>query len=284
MEEIKPYRGLVLSGGGIKGVAHLGALHSLESRGLLRKVRFIACTSIGSAIGVLISLGWKPYEIHQIFKDLTWTNYITKIDLRQFLQEYGMLDIDKFFRKLEELLLEKFPAIPTLSEVADRYRIRLCIATYNLTENRMEYLHPSTHPGIDVLTAVKMSCALPIVFPSVEYMGRKYIDGGILDNFPFSQIPRKMRTLGIDLATPSQSWDDANLFEYLYRISQIASNHVLNTQLENLPRNVHRLHIDTGIVAVSLQTAESAMRAVFQRGYDEMERFLTREKSSSESI
>lgn len=162
--------GLVLSGGGARGISHLGVLKALDEYG----VRFshIAGTSAGSVVACLYSYGYSPDEILKmiqgtsVFKSLklawTWT---------------GLLSFDG----LREILLKYIP-----ENSFDSLKIPVTLALTELQKGVIEYVSQG-----ELMTPVQASCSVPAVFKPVAYRGGVYVDGGILDNLPVKAIRDK---------------------------------------------------------------------------------------------
>ena len=159
--------GLVLSGGGARGVCHLGVLKALEEFGV--RVDMISGTSAGSVVGCLYSYGYKPVEILEIihatsfFKSLkiawTWT---------------GLLSIDG----LRDLILKYIP-----ENSFECLKIPVRLATTDIKKGKIEYFSQG-----ELIPPILASCCVPAVFKPIHHLGGVYVDGGILDNLPVKAI------------------------------------------------------------------------------------------------
>jgi len=172
--------GLVLSGGGHKGVAHAGALKFLEEKKIKPKV--IAGTSAGSIVGSLYAVGMNPDEILHFFKSvkfLSW-NHLT-------FSKAGLLDSNSFRNYLEVILKDK--------KIGDLDNSLLITAT-DILKGKLKIFDSNTR----LLDAVIASSAFPGIFSPVSVDGRLYSDGGILSNFPVTTIQGKCDyIIGINL-------------------------------------------------------------------------------------
>lgn len=178
--------GLALSGGSIKGFAHLGVLQRLEELGLRPDI--IAGTSAGALMGAFYADGYKPAEILDLFDD---QGFISMTSLRP--NGGGVFDTSKFERFLEEHLhhrhIEELP-IPLRIVATDLDRGVQHVFTEGLLS-----------------ACVTASCSIPVLFNPVEIAGVSYIDGGIFRNFPASVIRRDCQlVLGVHL-NPAQPAD-----------------------------------------------------------------------------
>ena len=164
----KPYKiGIALSGGGIKGLCHAGALKALEERDI--KPDIMSGVSAGAVVGALYADGYTPNQIAKLFEDVTLRN-MTKMHI----PDGGFLRIDVFqdflYRKLRAKTFEEL-TIPLRIVATDLDRGRsIVFASGNL---------------IDPIVA---SCCLPVLFSPKIINSIHYVDGGVLKNFPVSTI------------------------------------------------------------------------------------------------
>ena len=121
--EVKYKIGLVLSGGGVRGFAHLGVLQALHERGIYPDV--ISGTSAGALAGVLYCDGYSPKEIFKIMKSSSWLNY-----MRPTLPRYGLLQISGITKILESHLHAK-----TYNEL----KVPLYVAATDLNHGKVVY-------------------------------------------------------------------------------------------------------------------------------------------------
>lgn len=159
--------GLVLSGGGARGVAHLGVIKALEEFG----VRFgcISGTSAGAIIGALYANGLTAPEILEIIES---TSFFRK--LRIAWTGKGILSIEG----LRALMLKYLP-----HNRFDQLKIPLVVAATNIRKGTVEYLSTG-----ELVGPLLSSCCVPAVFRPYELNGNLYVDGGVMDNLPVKGI------------------------------------------------------------------------------------------------
>src|SRR5687768_13607591 len=201
----RPRIGVTLSGGGAKGLAHIGILKAIDSAGL--PVNYISGTSMGSIIGSLYAIGYSAADIEKAARKIDWDILLSnQSSLRSLLieekSEYGKYAVelpwqDHFFRlptgvlEAEELWLKfaemYFPVynIKDFSQFSIPFR---CIAA-DISNGDAVALDSG-----EIITAIRASMAIPSLFTSVNYQGRKLIDGGVVRNFPV----RDVRYMGAD--------------------------------------------------------------------------------------
>lgn len=174
-EESKKYRtGIVLSGGGARGIAHLGAIKALQEYGFHFDI--IAGTSMGAIIGCLIADGYTPDEVIKKLSPNHLKNFIkTSLSLNGVMTMKGGMDF------LQQLLhTERIEDLPTPF---------IATAT-NLNDGRVKYFSSG-----NIIEAVSASASIPIVFPPVVIEGVQYIDGGVLNNMPAHHIHKDCELL-----------------------------------------------------------------------------------------
>jgi len=191
MEENK-YHTLILSGGGTKGLCILGALQYMQDTKRLECdgiKRFIG-TSIGAVISYFLAIGYTPMEL------VVWLcshNVLESLSMNHFdgiLKGDGVYNYATLHKEYEVMTREKMDFIPTLRAVKERFGKELVMCTYNFTKKKKEYLGWRTHPDLSCLDAMRMSSNLPFIFSPFWYEGDEYIDGGIVENFSFTSIPK----------------------------------------------------------------------------------------------
>ncbi len=159
--------GLVLSGGGVRGVAHLGVIKVLNECGI--NPAFVSGTSAGSLVGALYAAGHSVETIFEFFK----TTAIFKMS-NLAARKPGIIDSDKFYEVLKAYLPEDdFGAL----------KKKLFVTTTDLIHGRVRTF--SEGPLIKPLLA---SSAVPVVFSPIKIDGILYSDGGALNNFPVEPL------------------------------------------------------------------------------------------------
>lgn len=166
--------GLVLSGGGTRGFAHLGAIKALEENGI--KPDIISGVSAGSIVGALYADG---KDAESSLRALISKNLLSFLKL--MIPKRGLIKMTGFERTLKKTLQAK-----TFEEL----KTPLLVHAVNI--NTAEY---TLFDSGDLVQAVKASSSIPVVFPPVEIDGQLYLDGGIVNNFPVEPLVDKCETI-----------------------------------------------------------------------------------------
>lgn len=238
--------GLALSGGGIRGIAHAGVLKALEENNI--KIDAIGGTSSGSIISTLYAMGYSPYYIYILFKryakDLVNQNSISKITSlgsfvankkTNFLGFYSGEEIEKGFN---EVALRK--GIKMISDI----KMPIMIPAVDVQDSK-EYIFTNKIPkdvedttkyitDISIGKAIRASSSFPVIFNPCEYKSHKFLDGGILDNFPSIEVKKQDvdKILTVNFKADDIS-EDSNVMDIIMRSIDIMGNKVSEENLNN---------------------------------------------------
>lgn len=159
--------GIVLCGGGVRGLCQIGVLQALEENGI--SPGYISGASIGAIIGLFYAAGIPPVEILEISKKSTMIRIfhpaISKKGLSNFNYLKGLIDKHIPFKQFEDL------------------HKKLYVATTNLHRGTLDIFSEG-----DVVKPVLASAAVPLIFEPQEIDGEKHLDAGILNNVPVEPI------------------------------------------------------------------------------------------------
>ncbi len=171
LSEVKKKVSLVLSGGGARGIAHIGVIEELEKQGF--EIKSISGTSIGAVVGGVYAMG----KMEEYKKWLYTLDYLKLFNLLDFtFSKQGLIKGDKFFEIVNE-------SIPDMN--IEDLRINYTATATDITNNR-EFVFTEG----SVYDAVRASVSFPTVFTPVEKGDMVLIDGGIVNNVPISNLRR----------------------------------------------------------------------------------------------
>lgn len=159
--------GLVLSGGGARGVAHIGAIKALEEHGI--RPTLIAGTSSGAVVGALYAMGYSSIEMLNFFKNLplfTVSHYA--------FNKPGFIDSEKFYEEFKLFWPEdNFSAL----------KKDLIITATNILNGKLRVFKQG-----ELIRPLLASASFPGLFTPIGIDDSYYVDGGILNNFPVDII------------------------------------------------------------------------------------------------
>ena len=237
--------GLALSGGGIRGIAHAGALKALEDNNI--KIDVIGGTSSGALIGSLYALGYTPYYIYILFK--RYAKEIAGINSMPIINGIGNYMMSK---KVEITGLKTGRSLErTFNDLANRKGVKeigeiktmpIVIPAVDIKEAK-EYIFTNKVPEgenskkyiteIPVGKAVRASSSFPAVFCPCEFETHQFMDGGVLDNVPVIEVKKQGVDKVIAINFKSDEVDsESNIMDLTMRTIDIMGNKISKESLE----------------------------------------------------
>lgn len=279
--EKKSYDTIVLSGGATKGFGIVGSLQYLQDVQRLQSIKKFIGTSIGAIISYLVCIGYSPMEIMIISCQKKIFEKMTHIDMVNVMNGKGAVSFHIFQEILEKLTIDKIKKYITLQDLYTKYKKELVCCTYNMTLQKPEYLSYKTHPDLPCITALRMSSNLPFFFETFCYDDYKYIDGGIVDNFPIGQVLSEDVALGIRtkkvlLADPQRKEEDNLVRQFLVMLTiPIGYIEELQIKLEK-EKQVDLIEIPIpAYIAFSLNMNNTEKFDLFSIGYETTKTFFS---------
>lgn len=198
-------KNLVLSGGSYNGFMMFGALKYLSQVDFynINNIEKIFSTSVGSVIAVILALKIKleDVEIYAVKRPWKKAFDLSTDMLFNMLTEKGIID-KKFFLVIFEKLFKTadISINSTMLEFFNSTNIELHF--YSLQLNNFELIDISykTHPDLNIIDAIYMSCSIPFIFQPMFYNSSYMIDGAVLCNFPLKQCIENVENLDEILA------------------------------------------------------------------------------------
>ncbi len=283
-EQKRPKIGLVLSGGGAKGFAHIGVLKVIEEAGI--KIDYIGGTSMGAVIGGLYASGYNATQIDSIFHKVNFdellNDYIPR-SAKSFYEKrndesYALsLPFSNFKVGIPQALskgLYNFNLLSRLTrhvrQVNDFNQLPtpfLCIGT-NIETGQQVLLNKG-----NLAQAMLASAAFPTLFTPIEIDGQLLIDGGVANNFPVDEVKNLGADLIIGVDVQDGLWDKnqlKNATKILVQITNLHSieqmkNKIKGTDIYITPdiKNFGVLSFDRGREII--QRGEEAAFAVYEK-------------------
>lgn len=185
-----PIKHIVIPGGGPVGFQALGAIQYLEQKQYINinEIETLYATSIGSIISVLIALKFDNWDIiNDYMIKRPWQN-VFQIDINQifnFFSNKGIFNTDTISTFFKPLLYSKDLSLDiNLKDFYEYSKIELHIFSLEINSFNVIDCSYKSHPDLSLITAVHMSCAVPVLISPVQIDNNCYIDGGVLCNDP----------------------------------------------------------------------------------------------------
>lgn len=220
----KPSVYAIFSGGGVKGAAFVGAIKEAQ-----KKVRFKAVggTSAGAIVAALLAVGYDEHELQRALFDAPYVEFFKRRWFRFALNpSRGLFAPDPLLGWLRERIRDgarrKAPDFKRRPVTfADLHEIDgmlpLKIVATNVSSRNVEVFSHKTYPSTEIASAVLASCSFPLLFPPVAQATGKFVDGGVISNFPMwlfneeRQEPKSAHTPVLGFALTTETEDDAGV-------------------------------------------------------------------------
>ena len=187
----KTIKHLVISGGGPILIQILSAIQELEKIKYLnmKNISTIYGTSAGALIGVLISLNFDWETINDYIIKRPWQD-VFQIKAQTILDAYfnkGIFDIKTIEKCFKPIFDAKNISLDiTLKDFYELTNIELHIFSFEINKYKIEDISFKTHPQLSLMTAIQMTCAIPILISPVFIDDHCFMDGGVGGNYPLS--------------------------------------------------------------------------------------------------
>lgn len=199
---IKPleYENLVIEGGGVLGIAYLGALKELYDDKSIEKVQSFAGSSIGSIVAMILAIRCKYDSLEEIILNLNLSDFKDRSwiipDIARFFSKFGFYKGDKLLSFIQGILKQNTgnPNI-TFKEIYAKYKTKLVITATNISKGNVSYFCLEQNPDMSVALACRISASVPYFFQSVLYNNDYYVDGGVLNNYPINVFDEPILSL-----------------------------------------------------------------------------------------
>ncbi|MDU2242812.1 MAG: patatin-like phospholipase family protein [Paenibacillus sp.] len=192
---------LVLGGGAVRGLAHLGLLKAFERHHI--HIDSIAGTSMGGVIGGLYAAGVMPDELEQYIQRMP------KYSMIDFgLGKRGLLGGDSIYAALGRLLNRNGTNAVRIEELPIRFKT----VSVDLMEGRQIVFEEG-----DLLTALRATTAFPGIFSPLMHEGMMLVDGGVLNNLPVDILDGESFVIAVDVTREHEKKPPRNLLEVVYR-------------------------------------------------------------------
>jgi NTE family protein len=199
------FRNLVFEGGGVKGIAYVGAMQILQQRGILPEIRRVGGTSAGAINALILALGYDVHETHEVLRSTEFSRFMDSSfgvirDIRRLARDFGWYKGDFFESWAAEMVKAKMgSARATFGDLREAGKRDLHVVGTNLSTRYAEVFSAERHPGMPVVEAVRISMSIPLFFAAVRRGPRRdvYVDGGVILNYPVKLFDR-LRYIDVD--------------------------------------------------------------------------------------
>ena len=187
-------KNLALKGGGVKGVAYVGAIKELDKAGLFDPIERVAGTSAGALMACMICAGYSVPEIEQLMRNISFNKFKSGWNPFMIISRFGLYTGDYIISFTEELLKKSsrnLKAHATFMDLRNAGCRDLYVFACNTGTHSIHEFSADQTPHCSVAEAVRASMSIPFFFKgwTFKHHGNKehiFIDGGVVYNYPLS--------------------------------------------------------------------------------------------------
>jgi len=187
-------KNLALKGGGVKGIAYVGALKELDNLGHYKTIKRVSGTSAGALVALMVALKLPPAKIEELMRDLDFNSFKRGWNPFRIFTKYGLYSGDAILDFVHDcyhaspLLLDRKSTFKEFKEAGGK---DLIVFASNLNENTINEFSEHHTPDCIVAEAVRASMSIPFFFKSWKFTNNIpndhiYVDGGVTFNYPLS--------------------------------------------------------------------------------------------------
>jgi len=191
------FRNLVFEGGGVKGIAYVGAMEVMARRGILRDIERVGGTSAGAINACLFALGFSNAETRALLENLEFRNFLDDDwgvlrDTDRLINRFGWYRGDYFHSWIGERIAARLgDRRATFANLQEAGRPGLSIYGTNLSTAFGEVYSVENTPYMQIADAVRISMSVPLFFAAVRNARADVlVDGGMLNNYPVKLFDR----------------------------------------------------------------------------------------------
>lgn len=271
---MKDFHSLVVSGGSVKVLSVIGVVKFLNDNNKLNNIINYVGTSAGSIVCLFLILNYSTDEIVQFILDNCFNGEIMKLDVDEIFNiftEYGVSSGVNLIEMIKKIIFLKLKVDDiTFIDLAKHTGKNLVTCVANITKEQHEFFSVDTQPNMSIVTAIRTSCSIPILFTPVTINDDLYVDGAVFSNFPISYFKedRLKDILGIYINTPHNK-NITNIFEYINLLTSIIINKANNMSMNDDDKNIITIEFkDESNMNLQLDFSKETMKEYIKLGYN----------------
>lgn len=196
--------GISLSGGGSRGIVHVGILKAMDEAGI--KINMVTGTSAGAIVGLFYCSGYSPDSIMEIIRETKLIKYV-----RPAISRSGLLKLESIISIFKKYIK---------NDTFEGLNIPLIVAATNIKKGTNTFFHDGS-----LIRSVLASCAVPVIFEPININDELFIDGGVLNNLPVEPlIGHCDLIIGSNCNPISENYKPGNMRSLLERALLMATN------------------------------------------------------------
>lgn len=294
-----PFQNLVFKGGGVKGIAYVGAAKALEEANILSQIKGFAGTSAGSITAALLACRISPDTINTFIGQTNYENFKDSGGILKYaedlLNDFGPYKGDYFLDDWFKAFLTQqgVNSEITFAQLTQKYNSALKVFSTDLNTQSIQEFSTQQTPNVQVAYAVRASMSIPMFFrawqfPDSQPTNHIYVDGGVMYNYPIdtfdSSETNPNQTLGFFLTDLTDEPTPPNNlifgFDHIETYIKSVFEALMNSQDFMIQKNDFEkdrtIQInDLGISATDFSITPAQVNALYQSGYQATQQFLS---------
>lgn len=269
---------LVMSGGGIRGLIHIGALQKLYEERIIDNIKIYAGTSAGGIILGLFLIGYSPKELFEFTKVFNFENAIN-FNITNFSSSFGVDNGTRF-----EFMLKKFIKKKTndenftLQQLYNKTNKTFVVTTTCVNTQQLEYLDYINYPDLPLWKALRMTSSVPYFFVPFKFNDKWYVDGACMDNYPASRYKEHIdKIIGVYIVETRQTLDIiTNLEDFSFQLLQCLRHSLNKKSINGFENCTVVICNDIGFLDMNLSI--ETKNNMYNDGYHNVDIFLQKIK------
>ena len=271
---------IIISGGGVKGIAIVGALEHFSNYFLISKIKTFVGSSVGSLISLMVIIGYSFEELRELFIGLDFTIF-RKLKFSEFFENYGLDDGSKMTNLIKAMMiLKKFDPGISFENFQKKTGKNLVITGTNITKGKIIYFNAENHPNMMVLTAVRISIGFPFMYTPIKLDNDFYTDGGVLSPYPMDYLCNSNKKIGFLLTDhifinkcSEKTNEITNVEEYCYSLLNVVINSYLEKCLIGFEKETVYININD-INCMKFNLSTDAKKKLYDVGKESFEKYV----------
>lgn len=275
---------LILCGNAEKALSFLGSLTALFEKNIIKKkfknIKHIICVSGGALmITATLLLLFNNYNINQIIHILLKLDTNPKLhfsdikldDMVDMFYIYKNDDLVKYHKRIINIFYGKEDL--TLKELYDFVPIKISVKVLNLTDNKTEYINYKNNPNFSLLTLLKATSCIPIIFKPILYNNKYYIDGGTHCSIPIDYCKSKNYLVLMYKSYNDNIYPNINFAQYIKKLIETQVDSIIYDRY--IKDNDRIIYIKFNLSTELLYNGVEDKKKMIIYGYNDSINYLT---------
>ena len=274
---MKKYTHLVISGGGVKGIAIIGSLKVLYEKDLMKDIVAYIGSSVGGLICYLLNIGYTIDELFDIMFNIDFSKY-RELNFSSIFNEWGIDSGNSLMKLIFSISKQKNISNDiTFIELYNKTNKELILTGSNIVKNEIVYYNHINTPDMKIMDAIRITISFPFIFYPIKQSDSILVDGGMFSPYPieyFKDIPDK---IGIVVHNKFIYNNIENCEDYLITMINCMQERYEKIYLDKYESDSIILNINN-INSMNFELTKEIKEEMFEIGVKTANSFLERDK------